>query len=112
MCKNCSRMVESTLRTKDLKATKYYFLHPAGAGPEWLDPESVPSARPGGGRSRWPVSPMPTTSEVDVAAWHRSGARSLVTIQLRLVGKGMGRPRRSSIPNEGRHRCEFSRAIY
>ena len=45
-------MVKSTLRTKDLKAAKYYFLHPPGAGPEWLDPKSVPSARLGGRRSR------------------------------------------------------------
>ena len=112
MCKNWGRMIKSTLRTKDLKAAKYYFLHPPGAEPEWLDPESVPSARPGGGRSRWPVPPTPTTGEVDVAAWHRSGARILVSIQLRLVGKGMDRARRSSISDEGRHRREFSRAIY
>ena len=70
----------------------------------------VPSA-PVPDRSRWPVPPTPTTGDVDVVVWRRSGARILVTIQLRLVGKGMGRARRSSIPDEGRHRREFSRAI-
>ena len=69
----------------------------------------VPSA-PVPDRSRWPVPPTPTNGDVDVVVWCYPGMRILVTIQLRLVGKGMGRPRRSSIPKEGHRRFDCSQA--